>query len=41
MASGEYDAVFVGGGLAATLLLHGMRGAFPGRVLVVDPEPPT
>ena len=41
MASGDYDAVFVGGGLAATLLLHGMRVAFPGRVLVVDPEPPT
>jgi hypothetical protein len=29
MASGEYDAVFVGGGLAATLLLHEMRAAFP------------
>ena len=40
MASGEYDAVFVGGGLAATLLLHGMRAAFPERVLIVDPEPP-
>jgi lycopene beta-cyclase len=40
MASEEYDAVFVGGGLAATLLLHGMRAAFPGRVLIVDPEPP-
>jgi hypothetical protein len=41
MASGEYGAVFVGGGLAATLLLHGMRAAFPERVLVVDPEPPS
>src|ERR671917_1566032 len=41
MDAGEYyDAVFVGGGLAATLLLHGLRGAFPERVLVVDPEPP-
>src|SRR5687768_10407560 len=41
MASEEYDAVFVGGGLAATLLLHGMRAAFPERVLILDPEPPT
>jgi lycopene beta-cyclase len=41
MASGEYDAVFAGGGLAATLLLHGMRAAFPGRVLILDPEPPS
>ena len=40
MASGEYDAVFVGGGLAATLLLHGMRAAFPESVLILDPDPP-
>lgn len=32
---------FVGGGLAATLLLNGLRTAFPERVLVVDPEPPS
>ena len=39
MAAGEYDVVFVGGGLAATLLLNGLRRAFPERVLVIDPEP--
>lgn len=41
MTAGEYDVAFVGGGLAATLLLNGLRTAFPGRVLVVDPEPPS
>lgn len=41
MTAGDYDAVFVGGGLAATLLLDGMRAAFPVRVLVIDPEPPS
>lgn len=30
---------FVGGGLAATLLLGGLRPAFPGRVAVIDPWP--
>jgi lycopene beta-cyclase len=39
MAAEEYGMAFVGGGLAATLFLNGLRGVFPGRVLVVDPEP--
>lgn len=34
----EYDVVFLGGGLA-TLLLNGLRTAFPGRVAVIDPWP--
>jgi lycopene beta-cyclase len=41
MASGEYDVVFVGGGLAATLLLHELGPASLGRVAVVDPWPLT
>lgn len=41
MVSKEYDAVFVGGGLAATLLLNEMRSAFPGRVAVIEPWPPS
>jgi hypothetical protein len=40
MLTEEYDAVFLGGGLAATLLLDEMRAAFPERVLVSDPESP-
>lgn len=35
----EYDAVFVGGGLAAMLLLRAARGKMPGRVAVIDPTP--
>jgi lycopene beta-cyclase len=30
---------FLGGGLAATLLLNGLRTAFPRRVVVIDPWP--
>jgi hypothetical protein len=41
MAAEEYDMAFVDGGLAATLLLNGLRRVLPGRVLVVDPEPTT
>lgn len=41
MAAGDYDVAFVGGGLSATLLLNGLRTAFPVRVLVIDPEPPS
>ena len=40
MTDREYDVVFVGGGLAAVLLLQELRGALPGRVAVVDPSPP-
>lgn len=36
----RYDAVFVGGGLAAALLLDGLRGTLAGNVAVVDPAPP-
>lgn len=39
MSGVDYDVVFVGGGLAAALLLREMRGALPGRVAVVDPSP--
>ena len=39
MAPGEYDAVFVGGGLAATLLLRELGPASLGRVAIVDPRP--
>jgi lycopene beta-cyclase len=35
----EYDVAFLGGGLSATLLLNGMRTAFPRRVAVIDPRP--
>jgi lycopene beta-cyclase len=35
----RYDVVFVGGGLAAALLLDGLRGALRGPVAVVDPTP--
>ena len=37
MASRKHDVVFVGGGLAALLLLNAMRPALPGRVVVIDP----
>ena len=35
----DYDAVFVGGRLAAALLLEELREGLPGRVAVVDPSP--
>lgn len=38
MATQEYDIVFVGGGLAALLLLQELRMALPDRVAVVDPS---
>ena len=41
MALGKYDAVFVGGGLAATLLLNELRSALPRQVAVVEPWPPS
>lgn len=37
MTSREYDLVFVGGGLAALLLLQELRTVLPARVAVVDP----
>jgi lycopene beta-cyclase len=40
MAPDTYDMVFVGGGLAATLLLNELRPALPRRVAVVEPQPP-
>lgn len=40
MSSREYDFVFVGGGLAATMLLHEMRPVLPERVAVIDLDPP-
>ena len=39
MSFREYEAVFVGGGLAAALLLTELREVLPGRVAVVDPDP--
>ena len=41
MAVRQYDVVFVGGGLAALLLLQELRTALPDRVAVVDPSPLT
>jgi lycopene beta-cyclase len=40
MAVLEYDLVFVGGGLAALLLLNDLGTALPDRVAVVDPHLP-
>jgi len=40
MAAREYDMVFVGGGLAAVLLLRELRPALPERVAVIEPCPP-
>ena len=40
MAVVEHDLVFVGGGLAALLLLHELGPALTGRVAVVDPHLP-
>src|SRR5215208_6517063 len=39
MSVREYDVVFVGGGLAALLLLQELRTALPDRVAVIDPSP--
>ncbi len=33
--------VFIGGGLATTLLLNELRSALPGRVAVIEPWPPS
>lgn len=38
--STHYDLAFVGGGLAASLLLHELRERLPGRVVIIDPHPP-
>jgi lycopene beta-cyclase len=40
MAVRKYDVVFVGGGLAAMLLLQELRPVLPERVAVVDPSLP-
>jgi lycopene beta-cyclase len=40
MAVRDYEAIFVGGGLAAMLLLRELGAALSGRVAVVDPCPP-
>lgn len=40
MAIPKYDVLFVGGGLAAVLLLRELQPALSGRVAVVDPSPP-
>jgi lycopene beta-cyclase len=39
MADQKYDVVFVGGGLAALLLLKELRETLPERVAVIDPDP--
>lgn len=39
MAARLYDVIFVGGGLAAVLLLKELRRVLPERVAVVDPSP--
>src|SRR5687768_12724320 len=36
----DYEAVFVGGGLAAMLLLRELGSALSGRVAILDPYPP-
>jgi lycopene beta-cyclase len=41
MAPEGYDVAFVGGGLAAALLLNELGPASLGRVAVVDPRPPS
>jgi lycopene beta-cyclase len=40
MSFPRYDVVFVGGGLAAMLLMKELRSALPNRVAVIDPTPP-
>ena len=40
MAVRDYEAIFVGGGLAAMLLLRELGSALSGRVAVLDPCPP-
>ncbi len=39
MGARAYDVAFVGGGLAALLLLNELRGDLPERTVVVDPHP--
>lgn len=39
MGAREYDVAFVGGGLAALLLLNELRADLPERTVVVDPHP--
>lgn len=39
MASNEYDAIFVGGGLAATLLVNALRPGNPERSAVIERWP--
>ncbi|HKH83723.1 MAG TPA: lycopene cyclase family protein, partial [Gemmatimonadales bacterium] len=41
MAVRDYEAVFVGGGLAAMLLLRELGSALSPRVAVIDPYPPS
>jgi lycopene beta-cyclase len=36
----DYEAIFVGGGLAAMLLVRELGSALSGRIAVVDPYPP-
>ena len=36
----SYDVVFVGGGLAAVMLLRELTGALPEKVAVIEPQPP-
>jgi lycopene beta-cyclase len=36
----DYEAIFVGGGLAAMLLVRELGPALPGRIAIVDPCPP-
>lgn len=40
MGARTYDVVFVGGGLAALLLLTEMRHALPGSIAIIDPSLP-
>lgn len=41
VAVGDYEAIFVGGGLAAMLLLREIGPGLSGRVAVIDPCPPS
>jgi hypothetical protein len=38
MAAQEYDAIFVGGGLATLLLLKEFQSELPERVAVIEPS---
>jgi lycopene beta-cyclase len=39
MGARNYDVVFVGGGLAAMLLLNELQPALPARIAIIDPHP--